>query len=850
MIDWQDVEDPQLNAERLYSLIETIPDAVFLKDGQGRWQIINSVAKQVFRLDGIDWFGKTDHELAIINSPLKEAHEYCIHSDQAAWDKEGPTRGEEFGYDLEGKLHYYDVTKIPLFYEDKTPKGLVIFGRDITSQKEAENEQFINHQIQQQLNKILKVSLQNVLLKEKLDLILNIVITSTFINLQKQGGIFVTDETTGNLVLTCHTNFHQVQQTTCNQVAFGSCLCGKAALTQKSIHVSHVDEMHEITYDGIKQHGHYAVPIVSNHKTIGVLIIYLEAGHLSSPKEIQFLESVSNILAGIIIRDRAEKKVYSSLHFLESLDRINNILLSTSSNEKMEGVNKELLEAMMDIYGADRSWLIYPCDPNAKNWVMAMKCNTERYPGIFEVGQEYPVTADDKIIYKNALACSDPIVFAAQPDTYEQYEVEKKISYKSCLSIIVKPKKGKPWLLGLDQCSYNRDWAIDEKKLLKQIATRFAESIGSYLLLEELRGSEAKYRSLTETARDIIVSYDLHGWFCYMNHIGLEFFGLNENNYKSRNVFDFIPDYEKTGLYKKFVTENERFFPSSLVEVVLENQNRESVPFEINSSPIELEDGKPGLISILRNVTERKQTNDKLFKQNAELQIINSELDKFVYSTSHDLRAPLTSIMGLINIVKEHHIVNKEMIEYVEMIDSSVQKLDDVIKNIIQYSKGNRLQLKYELIEIDQIYGELLNGLKLIKGGNDVKFMVTLCEGVPFMSDKIAIITILSNLLSNGVKYRRRKEVMAESPFVKFTFAANEKQAVITVQDNGEGIAEDKFQEIFSMFYRNSSASEGSGLGLYIVKQYINKLGGTIEVQSKLGEGSTFIVKLPNNMKL
>ena len=118
------------------------------------------------------------------------------------------------------------------------------------------------------------------------------------------------------------------------------------------------------------------------------------------------------------------------------------------------------------------------------------------------------------------------------------------------------------------------------------------------------------------------------------------------------------------------------------------------------------------------------------------------------------------------------------------------------------------------------------------------------------MSDKIAIITILSNLLSNGVKYRRRKEVMAESPFVKFTFAANEKQAVITVQDNGEGIAEDKFQEIFSMFYRNSSASEGSGLGLYIVKQYINKLGGTIEVQSKLGEGSTFIVKLPNNMKL
>jgi PAS domain S-box-containing protein len=363
-------------------------------------------------------------------------------------------------------------------------------------------------------------------------------------------------------------------------------------------------------------------------------------------------------------------------------------------------------------------------------------------------------------------------------------------------------------------------------------------------LLDDVRIEEAKYRSLTETAQDIIMACDLRGQFQYLNHVGLEFLDLGADDYTSKNIFDFLTDPEL--IVHKFRECREAKARTVVFEDVITNKYGDAVPFEVNSSFSDPGNGRAGVISILRNITERKQAQEQLLAQNTELQLINSELDKFVYRTSHDLRAPLTSILGLIDIIRESGTGDDELQMYMEMMEKSIFRLDNVIRSIIDYSKSNRMQVKPETINIEEVYADIIESIGFIKGTGSLHHSSMIDSLAPLMTDKTAMVTILSNLISNAVKYRRP----VHDSFVKFTYRCDDTEAVIQVIDNGEGIPADKASLVFDMFYRNSVTSDGSGLGLYIVKQNATKLGGTIDLESEPGKGSTFTVRIPNLWKL
>ena len=138
------------------------------------------------------------------------------------------------------------------------------------------------------------------------------------------------------------------------------------------------------------------------------------------------------------------------------------------------------------------------------------------------------------------------------------------------------------------------------------------------------------------------------------------------------------------------------------------------------------------------------------------------------------------------------------------------------------------------------------NGKESLKFNTDSRFVyfrTQINEQLPFYSDRHRVATVLNNLLSNAVIYQRANE---PSPTINLHFHADSSYGYLTIHDNGEGIAADKIDKIFEMFYRNSEKSVGSGLGLYICKEIVNKLGGLISVTSEQGRGSSFIVKLPN----
>lgn len=243
---------------------------------------------------------------------------------------------------------------------------------------------------------------------------------------------------------------------------------------------------------------------------------------------------------------------------------------------------------------------------------------------------------------------------------------------------------------------------------------------------------------------------------------------------------------------------------------------------------------------VLQNlVNERTQ---ELQKANEELMLRNTELDRFVYSASHDLSAPLKSILGLIQVAKmdtpgEMHS------QYLSMMERSVNKLEEFIQEVVSYSRNIRMPVKYEAFNFTDFVRGLLQDHEYSPNFKYIEFKITDFTEQYMVSDLTRMKIILNNLLSNAIKFHWLDN--GRTPFVHITLKAEEKNYIIMVTDNGRGIPEAHISRIFEMFYRATDETQGSGLGLYILKESVAKLGGKVQAFSKLEKGTTFHIILP-----
>jgi signal transduction histidine kinase len=242
---------------------------------------------------------------------------------------------------------------------------------------------------------------------------------------------------------------------------------------------------------------------------------------------------------------------------------------------------------------------------------------------------------------------------------------------------------------------------------------------------------------------------------------------------------------------------------------------------------------------------EKVLANEAMRKQYEELMKINKELDSFVYSVSHNLRAPLRSVLGLINVARmEDEKRGNPFNEYFNMIESSMHKLDDTLKEILDYSRNARQELSVELIDIQQLLDDNLEKMQFMPGSSSIKKEINIREYSPFYSDKYRISVIFNNLISNAIKYYDPNK---ECPSLRVAIDITEERAHLEFQDNGIGIDRQYQNKIFNMFFRATQSSEGAGLGLYIVQEAVEKLKGTVVIESELRKGTTFIIDIPNS---
>ena len=273
------------------------------------------------------------------------------------------------------------------------------------------------------------------------------------------------------------------------------------------------------------------------------------------------------------------------------------------------------------------------------------------------------------------------------------------------------------------------------------------------------------------------------------------------------------------------------------VEAIIDAKNRGNI-FRYVKKPWTEAD----IISAIDEANKFYMANSMLSIKNDELQKAYNELDKFAYSISHDIRGPLSGILGAINVAREIEDV-EEMKEMLFLMGKSLNKLDTYILSMHDYYSLQRGELKIKELDFNKIIDDLKPMYTVLSKTNKVAFNVSVEQEEIFRSDDVPVKLILNNLLSNAFKYQDKKN---KNKSVDVIVKVQNSLATIYVKDTGIGILGTHIGEIFNLFYRANFQEVGSGFGLYNVKSAILKLNGQIEVTSVLHQGTTFRVTIPS----
>ncbi len=233
-------------------------------------------------------------------------------------------------------------------------------------------------------------------------------------------------------------------------------------------------------------------------------------------------------------------------------------------------------------------------------------------------------------------------------------------------------------------------------------------------------------------------------------------------------------------------------------------------------------------------------TKNLLEKKNEELKKAYVELDKLVFSTAHDITGPLSNIMGLITLLRMEESDPKE---YVDLIEFSAKKLMATTSDVLSFHRNKRTGLDFRNIRFKQLIKSVMDEHQYFEESIKLKYSVEISQDEKFVSDKSRIRVILNNLLSNAIKYQDKHK--AEQT-IKISAHIDSTELKLVLDDNGIGIDKEQHSEIFDIYYRGTQLSTGTGIGLYIVKEAVDLLKGSIELSSAIGRGTKFTITIPN----
>ncbi|MCH7534402.1 MAG: HAMP domain-containing histidine kinase, partial [Bacteroidetes bacterium] len=274
------------------------------------------------------------------------------------------------------------------------------------------------------------------------------------------------------------------------------------------------------------------------------------------------------------------------------------------------------------------------------------------------------------------------------------------------------------------------------------------------------------------------------------------------------------------------------------IEDVLFTKDEKELPVSFSASVLNDSKGRiQGIMYIIKDITSIKNSEELLRRK-------IQDLNTFVYKASHELKGPLDSIMGLANLAKRE-VKGTNVEQHIDYIIDMTQRLNTNLINLLQISQVTQGKIEMKEIDIEALVNDVLRSVEHIKGFNSVKVEVKVNLESSIVSDFRMLTSIFQNLLENGIKYQRDD---IDDSFIKVIIRDDENSYFIEVADNGIGLEDHEQELIFDMFYRSDNiveSIEGTGLGMYIVKESVQKLKGGIKISSEINHGTSFDIVIP-----
>jgi PAS domain S-box-containing protein len=342
--------------------------------------------------------------------------------------------------------------------------------------------------------------------------------------------------------------------------------------------------------------------------------------------------------------------------------------------------------------------------------------------------------------------------------------------------------------------------------------------------------SENLLEGLFENSKSIVLVTDDQYNIRYCSSTVENIFGIKPFSVLGKNAFDFVPEDKRTAWAECLKKAN----GNKSSEIKLHPSGSElyfdvSVTNHVSNQEIK------GLVIMLHDITDRKLEQQQLQKE-------NDQLDQFIFKTTHDLRAPINSALGLVSLAE--NASEEEKLKYLQMVRASLMKLETFIEEVNSFYKNDKMAIQTERIEIESMLQTEIEALQNLPSPKKISFEVTHERSVDLYSDYIRVKTILTNIVSNSIKY---SDPAKEEPFIRVHTKVTQQNLTVTIADNGIGIDSRYLDKIYDIFFRATQHGVGTGLGLYIVKDTVEKLNGRITVASEPGKGTTFTITIPNH---
>jgi PAS domain S-box-containing protein len=553
------------------------------------------------------------------------------------------------------------------------------------------------------------------------------------------------------------------------------------------------------------------------------------------------------------------------------LDQINTIIINANDLNEMLGKIQTL---MLHIFSCDRVFLLFPVDPHAKTYTIPMAKSTDQWRPANILNQNIPLDPFTSQIFSHALKTNDTLTIGVDSDYDIPPELSDTLHVKSMMVIIAKPQSGKPWLLGLHQCSHDRIWTDEEKQLFKHIAWRITDGLSNMLLMEELTKTRNYLSNIINSMPSVMVGVDKNGDVTQWNKKAQNLSGVSSSKALGLSLAEVFPRLgEEMGKIQTAM--KTRAIQSNLTKVY--DKHVTAGYQNVTIYPL-VENDQDGAVIKIDDVTSQIRLKERM-SQSEKMHSVSNLASGMANEITEPLARLLQTSNYMINRFSNNNIKDNltisenigvnfdKILEFMDasgclsrlkMINDTGEKIFDIVDNMVNFAATtDSVYLEYDIVELlNQTINLATSDYSLIKH-YDIKEMKIITEyekNLPLIYCNFGRIQqALLNIINNAVqamsiyeKETGKKGIKTDAPSLTLRLIKEPESIRIEIEDNGPGMEKAITEQIFEPFFTTKSELEGAGLGLsvahFIVAEHHK---GTLTIETQPGKGSNFIITLP-----